>query len=91
MNGMIIPSFIFSNRINDDSKPPKAKAPLSHINIFAGLILYHKKENNTATTITIKEVAIYVELRKVTTDNVASIIDIIPAARPSNQSVILIA
>ena len=58
INGIKIPSLIFNNKIRDERNHHKAKAPLSHINILAGLILYRRKETNTAITTTIKEVAI---------------------------------
>ena len=58
MNGIKIPSLILSNRIRDERNHHRAKAPLSHINILAGFILYRRKDTNTAITTTIKEVAI---------------------------------
>jgi len=58
INGIKIPSLIFNNKIRDERNHHKANAPLSHINILAGLILYRRKETNTAITTTIKEVAI---------------------------------
>jgi hypothetical protein len=47
-----------SNKIRDERNHHREKAPLSHINILAGLILYRRKENKTAITTTIREVAI---------------------------------
>ena len=42
INGIMIPTLIFNKRIATEISPPRLKAPLSPINIFAGLILNRK-------------------------------------------------
>ena len=59
-NGMIIQILIFKRYINAANSHHIAKAPLSHIKIFAGKILKNINEAKTAHTITTKVVAIYV-------------------------------
>jgi hypothetical protein len=68
-----------------------ASAQLSPINILAGLILKNKNAINIATIIAITAVAIYVQLKNVTTANTKKIIAISHHANPSNQSTIFIA
>lgn len=60
VNGMIIPILIFNINKSEDRSQPIAKAPLSPINILAGLILYRKNATNTAIKIAMTVVAIYV-------------------------------
>ena len=60
VNGTRIPILILSINNNDDRSPPIANAPLSPINILAGLILYRKKATKTARRIAMTVVAIYV-------------------------------
>jgi hypothetical protein len=59
-NGMIIQILIFKRYINAANNPHIAKAPLSHIKIFAGKILKNINEAKTAQTITTNVVAMYV-------------------------------
>lgn len=71
--------------------PPRAKAPLSPIKTFAGLMLKKRKAPSTATKIPTTVVAIYVPLRKVTSPSEVNMIIIRPPASPSSPSVMLIA
>jgi hypothetical protein len=60
INGIITQPLMFRIYSNDARSHHSAKAPLSHINILAGLILYRRNANNVATTIVMTVVAIYV-------------------------------
>ena len=51
---------MFKRYISAANSPHIAKAPLSHINIFAGKILKNINDAKTAQTITTNVVAIYV-------------------------------
>jgi len=57
-NGTNIPILIFNKYSREDRNHPKAKAPESHINIFAGLILKNINAINTAISIAKTVVAI---------------------------------
>jgi hypothetical protein len=58
INGIKIPILIFSKYSNEATNHHIAKAPLSHINIFAGNMLKNIKDAKTAVTIITKVVAI---------------------------------
>lgn len=82
---------MFKRYIKVDISHHKANAPLSHIKIFAGLILNRKNQNNTPHTIAIITVVRNRLYTKVITPNTHKIIINRPPASPSSPSTILIA
>lgn len=91
IKGIIIPTLIFSNSTATEINHHKLKAPLSPMNILAGLILNRKNAISIDITTPTSVVAIYILSVNMTTPMIARTILIIPPARPSRPSVILIA
>ena len=90
-NGIIIHILMFKRYISAANNPHIAKAPLSHINIFAGNILKNMNDAKTAQTITTNVVAMYVWFTKSTAESTRISSHISHHANQSSQSVILIA
>lgn len=90
-NGMIIHILIFRRYINAANNHHIAKAPLSHINIFAGKILKNINDAKTAQTITTNVVAMYVWFTKSIDESTKISSHINHPANQSSQSVILMA
>ncbi len=71
--------------------PPSPRAPASHINILAGLILYRKNARRHHTTIAMSVVAKNCPATKVIIPKAISTNNINHHTRPSSPSVILMA
>ena len=65
---------------------PKNSAPVSPINIFAGLKLYGKNPNPAPATAAVKMATLRLSLIKVNASNAIEDIEETPTAKPSNPS-----
>lgn len=83
--------FMFRRYTSVATSHPNASAPESPINILAGFILNIRNAKSAHATIPSTVVARYQPYVKVIIENTPNTITIIPPARPSNPSVILIA
>ena len=90
-NGINIQVLIFNVYKSAANNHHIANAQLSPINILAGFILKNRNAINIAIIIAITAVAMYVQLKNVTTPRTKNITAINPHANQSNQSTILIA